>query len=90
LAYLHGRKGETVKADSFIQRLTAVSAERYVPAEYHALSNIGVNRLDAAFENMREAAARRSAGMVYLAVEPMLAPIRADPRFSALLTSTSH
>ena len=90
LSYLHGRTGGLAQAERYYRRLQTVSAQRYVPAEYHALANIGMNRIDEAFKHLHEAAARHSGGMVYLNVEPMLKPIRSDPRFAELLRATRH
>jgi tetratricopeptide (TPR) repeat protein len=90
LAYMHGQTGGMAQAERYYQRLQAVSAQRYVPAEYHAVASIGMNRIDDAFRYLNEAAARHSGGMVYLTVEPLLKPIHSDPRFAKLVESTRH
>jgi hypothetical protein len=56
-----------------------------VPAEYFTLAEIGLGDHDAAFAALGRALANRSAAIAYLDVEPLVDPLRADPRFAALL-----
>ncbi|HSJ13970.1 MAG TPA: tetratricopeptide repeat protein, partial [Longimicrobiales bacterium] len=85
LAYQYGITGDTARALGYFRHLEAVAAERYVPAEYRALSYLGIGDADGAFAQLGEATARRSNGMIYLRVEPMLSPLHGDPRYAALV-----
>ncbi|HEX6250637.1 MAG TPA: BTAD domain-containing putative transcriptional regulator [Gemmatimonadaceae bacterium] len=85
LTYQYGMTGDTARALAYFRNLEAVAAERYVPAEYRALSYLGIGDKDGAFAQLDEAMARRSNGMIYLSVEPMLSPLHADPRYATLV-----
>jgi DNA-binding SARP family transcriptional activator/TolB-like protein len=85
LAHIYGRAGHEERARALVRRLDAVAAERNVPAEYRALAHFGIGEEDRAYDWLRDATARRSNGMLYLAIEPMLAGRRSDPRFAELV-----
>jgi tetratricopeptide (TPR) repeat protein len=85
LANAYGRSGDAGEAAAHLRALEAMSAHHYVPAEYLLLAHIGVGDRDAAFHDIEQAQANRSAGVIYLAIEPIVDPIRSDPRFKTLL-----
>lgn len=85
MANAHGLAGRLEQAREHVRFVEAVAATRYVPAEYLAVAYIGMGDADAAFAALDKAAANRSSGVVYLDVEPLVDPIRNDPRFAALL-----
>lgn len=77
-----GKRGE---AEKIIKELTDLSKDRYVSPYFIALIYVGLNEKDEAFEWLEKAFNDRSAGMIFLKVEPMFDPIRSDPRFQDLL-----
>jgi TolB-like protein/DNA-binding SARP family transcriptional activator/tetratricopeptide (TPR) repeat protein len=85
IANAHGRAGREEQAVVAFEALQAAASQGYVPAEYLAVAHTGMGNLDAAFAAFVQAVANRSAGVVYLDVEPLVDPLRADPRFDALL-----
>ena len=78
--------GDKVRAGQILDKLTAISNRKYVPAVYFAVVYIGLNRKDEAFRWLDKAFDERCEYLVYLGTEPMADPLRGDPRFSRLLT----
>jgi hypothetical protein len=56
-----------------------------VPAFCFALIYVGLGENDLAFESLNKAVEERSSWLVSLNVEPMLEPLRSDPRFAELV-----
>jgi len=77
-----GKRGE---AEKIISELKELSKQRYFPPYFIALIYVGLDDKDHAFEWLEKAFAERSAGLIYLKVEPMFDPVRSDPRFHDLL-----
>jgi tetratricopeptide (TPR) repeat protein len=84
LGYAHALSGSTRKARKLLEELSD-PARRYVPASSVALIWIGLRKPDQALEWLAKAYQGRSTDMVYLKSEPLLDPVRSDPRFAALL-----
>jgi TolB-like protein/Flp pilus assembly protein TadD len=78
--------GDMAHANQILARLTALSSKKYVPAVYFALVYIGLGRKDDAFRWLDKAYGERCEYLVYLSSEPLADPLRADPRFSGLLS----
>ena len=57
----------------------------YVPASLIALGYTGLGQLDPAFEWLKVGCAERAEWMHHAAIEPMLDPLRKDPRFEGVL-----
>jgi TolB-like protein/Flp pilus assembly protein TadD len=77
--------GEEEKARRILSGLVERSRERYIRPEVLAVGYGSVGDFDAAFAHLEEALAARSAGLIYLAVDQIYAPLRSDPRFSELV-----
>ena len=78
--------GERAEADALLRRLVAPrDAGRYVPSYEVARVYVALGDHDAAFAWLDRALADRSHSMVFLRVDPQLAPLRRDPRFATLL-----
>jgi hypothetical protein len=67
-----------------LDELAAHVARRHVNAYHTALVHIGLGQREDALASLERAYEERSDQLAYLAVEPLLDPLRADPRFQAL------
>jgi DNA-binding winged helix-turn-helix (wHTH) protein len=85
LGYAQALSGSTRKARKLLEELTERPHGRYVPASSVALIWIGLGKPDQALEWLAKAYQGRSTDMVYAKTEPLLDPVRSDPRFTALL-----
>ncbi len=85
LAHARGVTGDHPAALALIDRLDEVASRRYVSPYAVAVAYVGVGRLDAAFTALARACDDRDPGVTNIAVEPRLAPIRSDPRYTQLL-----
>ena len=85
LGYAQARFGNTRKARRILEELTRRPRGRYVHAFSIALIWIGLGKPDQALEWLAKAYQGRSTDMVYAKIEPLLDPVRSDPRFTALL-----
>jgi TolB-like protein/Tfp pilus assembly protein PilF len=72
------------EARALAERLEARSRERYVPPSYVAYAYAGLADFDTAFRWLERGAAERDSMLLFLDVEPVFAPLRADPRFAQL------
>ncbi len=63
----------------------ARSHEDYVRSEFMAAAWAAMGELDRAFEALETAFADRSAGLIYLNVDPAYEPLRNDPRYVDLV-----
>jgi TolB-like protein len=79
---LLGRRDE---AEEILARLEAESRQHYVRAEYLAMGHAAVGDLDRAFEALERAYQARSAGLIYLHLDPGYEPLRSDPRYKELI-----
>jgi serine/threonine-protein kinase len=79
------RRGQTDDARAVLAQLDAVAAERPVPAYHRALVLLGLGDTAAALGELERAADEGSDALAYLAVEPLLDPLREQPRFVDLL-----
>ena len=79
---LSGRRTEALK---ILEKLKADSAHRYVPAYSYVMIYIGLGDKDQAFAWLEKEVAEHSFNPPYYRVDPMLDPLRSDPRFADLL-----
>jgi serine/threonine-protein kinase len=84
LGYGYGVAGADQSAHQILERLEALSRERYVAPISRALVHIGLAELDRAFAWLDEAATAHDALLCYLDVMPCYDALRHDPRFPAL------
>ncbi len=77
--------GDAAGARAVLGQLQGLSHQRYVPSLYVAVVYIGLNDKGNAFLYLNRAIAEHNDRLIYLAVEPLTDPLRADPRFPALL-----
>jgi tetratricopeptide (TPR) repeat protein len=85
LGWAHGLSGREGKARDLLSKLKEWREERYVRAFTLALVPLGLGDLGEAMEWLEKAYEERDMEMALLRVDPILDPLRADPRFSALM-----
>lgn len=83
--YLFARLGRAGEAQEVLHTLEAVSRERYVPPYATALVHAGLGNEDRALEWLERAYQVRDVHLAFLTVDAKWDPLRADPRFAALL-----
>ena len=82
-AYAHaGRKSDAQKE---LTKLAQMSHARYVPSSYFAIVAIALGNNDQAFSYLLQGLQDRSEQTLYLKVEPLVDPLRGDPRFQQLM-----
>ncbi len=84
LGHAQGRAGRRADAEASLARLRRAAEGGYVPPEYFAVVHLGLGEADAALDWLERACDARSGSVVYLRVDPLLDPVRADPRFLRL------
>jgi eukaryotic-like serine/threonine-protein kinase len=84
LAHIDRLTGRTTEADAAWERFQDLARERYVSPTDFARLALSLGRLEDAWEWIERARAERRGWLVYLRVEPLLDPVRGDPRFREL------
>jgi serine/threonine-protein kinase len=77
-----GRRDE---AEAILSRLDEESRQQYLRAEILAMGYAAVGDFDRAFAYLERAYQARSAGLIYLHLDPGYAPLRGDARFGDLV-----
>ena len=77
--------GRREEAQEILARLENDSRQQYVRAEYLAMGHAAVGDLDKAFESLERGYQARSAGLIYLHLDPGYEPLRGDPRYAELI-----
>jgi len=77
--------GETGEANALLNRLSEISQSAYVPPSCFAWIHVGLGSVDDAFAWMERAIDGRDPMIMPIKSFPFLDPLRADPRFHALL-----
>lgn len=84
LARAHAAAGRAAEAANLVAELDEVGRLRFVPQyDIVAVYAAGGNH-DAAIQRVERALEAREHELVFLAVDPVMDPIRGDPRFAAL------
>ena len=78
--------GRREEAEEILSRLEAESRQHYVRSEVLAMGYAAVGELDKAFNLLERAVQARSAGLIYLHLDPGYEPLRKDSRFAGLVT----
>ena len=78
-----GRKGDAFSELNVLK--LADSRHQYVPPSYLAIVYIALGDREKAFAYLQKSFDERSEHILYLGVEPLVDPLRGDPRFDALL-----
>ncbi|MGH9804964.1 MAG: winged helix-turn-helix domain-containing protein, partial [Candidatus Acidiferrales bacterium] len=85
LGHIYALAGKRAEAQKAIDRLSELSAQRYVSPFEIALVYIGLGENEGAFEWLEKAYHERSFWLVLLEVEPKFDPLRSDLRFQDLV-----
>jgi TolB-like protein/DNA-binding winged helix-turn-helix (wHTH) protein/Tfp pilus assembly protein PilF len=85
LGHVYGSTGRRGEARQTLERLLALSTQRYVTPYAVALVHAGLGDQSAAFDSLEQAVADRSNWLVWLKLDPRLASLRSSPRFDALV-----
>jgi Flp pilus assembly protein TadD len=85
LAHAYAHAGRKADAQDELNVLTAIGQKRYVPPSYLAIVYLALGNQDKAFQYLTKSYQDRSEQVLYLGVEPIVDPLRSDPRFDALL-----
>jgi tetratricopeptide (TPR) repeat protein len=81
----HAQAGQRDQALGLLGELRDLAARRYVPLHYQLVVIGGLGDLDETFRLYQLLVDQRSGWLAFLRVDPILDPLRADPRFIALL-----
>jgi TolB-like protein/DNA-binding winged helix-turn-helix (wHTH) protein/Tfp pilus assembly protein PilF len=85
LGYAYAVAGKRDEALAELDRLRGISTQRFVPSYYIAGIYLGLGDHDHAFEWFDRACQERCSLLGTLKVDPVFDPLRADPRFAALM-----
>jgi tetratricopeptide (TPR) repeat protein len=77
--------GKQAEARAALANLEHLATRQYVPPYDIALIYSGLGETDEAFKWLEKAYTDHSTEMIYFKVEPMLQPLRSDPRYAVLL-----
>ena len=78
--------GNRTEAMKILEQLNTISKERYVSAYSFALIHLGLGDKDEALRYLEKAYEDRAGELLrYIRVDPLLDPLRGDPRFEALV-----
>jgi hypothetical protein len=85
LGYAYARAGRIPDAKKELAILKTASRTRYVAASWVAVVYIALGDKNEAFWWLQKSYEDRSEHMLYLKVEPLVDPLRKDPRFDSLV-----
>jgi serine/threonine-protein kinase len=78
-------RGEDDAGEAIATRMRTLAQQRYVSPTDVAKLHLARGEYDLAFEAIEQARAERRGWLAYLRVEPLLDPVRGDPRYARLL-----
>ncbi len=87
LGHVHLLQGRRSEAEAIREQFIALGGSRYVSPTDRAKLALHLQRWDEAFEFAERSRAERRGWIVYMQVDPVWDPVRADPRYDALLTT---
>ena len=85
LGYTLALLGERGEAEKSLARLRELAERRFVLPSAVALVHLGLGDLDRVFESLDAALEQRELRLIHLGVDPIVDPLRSDPRFTTLL-----
>jgi tetratricopeptide (TPR) repeat protein len=85
LGYLLGLRGARPQAVAILEGLETQARTAYVSPVAFAMVHLGLGNADEVFASLERAYQERRGWLAYLKMEPMVDPIRTDPRFAGWL-----
>lgn len=85
LGHAYAVAGRQSDAMNEVTKLQAGATKRYIPASYFAIVWMGLGNKNEAFKWLDKGYQERSEQVLYLGLEPLVDPLRSDPRFDSLL-----
>ena len=87
MAYGHAQAlaGKPAEARAALATLRKLAHGRYIPSLYFAGIYLGLREWDQAMAGLTQAYAEKTDRLIYMGVDPIADPLRADPRFGDLL-----
>jgi TolB-like protein/DNA-binding winged helix-turn-helix (wHTH) protein len=85
LGHAYAITGRRSQAMNELTKLQAAGTGRYIPGSYFAILWMGLGDKNQAFTWLNRAYQERSEHVLYLGIEPLVDPLRGDPRFATLL-----
>jgi tetratricopeptide (TPR) repeat protein len=85
LGHAYATSGQSSKAMNELSRLQTAATKRYIPPAYFAVLWMGLGDKTQAITWLNRAYQDRSEHVLYLGIEPIVDPLRSDPRFALLL-----
>ena len=87
LGHAYASSGNKMEAEKILNQLKELSKERYVSAYSFALVYLGLGNKEEALHWLEKSYQDRTGNdLVYFRVEPLLDPLRGEPRFEELVT----
>jgi tetratricopeptide (TPR) repeat protein len=80
----HARLGHVAEAREILGELRRHRATSYVPILYDSFITGGLGQTDEYFRQLEQAVSERSGWLPFTCVDPMLDPLRNEPRFAAV------
>ncbi|MBC8030930.1 MAG: protein kinase [Pyrinomonadaceae bacterium] len=85
LGFAYGSAGKREDAQAILNRLLALSGQRYVSGLYFAIIYTGLKQNDRAIEYLNKAFESKHPGLVLIRVDPIFDGLRSDDRFKQLV-----
>ncbi|HTL29254.1 MAG TPA: protein kinase [Tepidisphaeraceae bacterium] len=85
LGHAYAQFGRQAEAREILKMMKERSGQSYVPSYYFVLIHTALGETALAFEWLERTYQERSTVLAYVRIDPRLAPLRSDPRFSRLL-----
>jgi tetratricopeptide (TPR) repeat protein len=85
LGYAYGRANRPADARRVLATLHDRAKQGHVSGYSFAIVHLGLGERDRAFEWLEAAFRRRDEDLIPISVDPLLAPLRGDPRYQSLL-----
>ncbi len=90
LAFTLAGAGGRTEAERLLGELDAAASDQYVSEYQRATIEVALGRPDCALERLERAIGQRDPWTLLLRVDPMLLPLRQEPRFEALIEGSAR
>jgi len=85
LGWVLAGSGKPAETEELLRELETVTQERYVSPVAFAILHVGLGNVDRALDWAERAYDERRGWLAYFKVNPMLDPLRNEPRFKSLI-----